>query len=80
MKPGQKKNNIAGKIVLSTIYFVIFSALVLLVGLMNERVFKNPTFSNVSVYIFVILITIVVLILFISAWEQIFESEDHPFG
>ena len=78
MKPGQKKSNIAGKIVMSVIYFVVFSALVLLVGLMNEHVFKNPTFSNIGVYVFLILLTIVVLILFISAWEQIFESEDHP--
>jgi ABC-type branched-subunit amino acid transport system permease subunit len=77
MKHGTKKNKIAEKIVLSFIYFVFFSIMILLTGLMGEFTFGNPTFLSVCAYILLILITIVALILFIATWEQAFGSEDH---
>lgn len=77
MKSGTKKNKTLENICIAVLYFVGLSILILTTGLMNEKVFLNPTILNVTLYIISIIMTIVMLILFISAWEDTFESEDH---
>ena len=77
MKSGMKKNKTLENICIAVLYFVGLSILILTTGLMNEKVFLNPTILNVTLYIISVIMTIVMLILFISAWEDTFESEDH---
>lgn len=73
-----KKNKFLENVVIATIYFAIFSFFVLVTGEMNNKVFSNPTISNLILYDISILAMLVFLILFISAWDNCFESEDHP--
>lgn len=80
MKHGAKKNKFLENVIIATIYFAIFSLLVLITGEMNSRTFSNPTISNLILYGISILAMLVFLILFISAWDNCFESEDHPHG
>ena len=80
MKRGVKKDKTLENIIIATLYFVIFSALILAVGTMNEKVFSNPTILNMILYGMGILASIVFLILFVSAWEDVFESDGHPLG
>lgn len=79
MKSGAKHKTFEN-IIIGILYFVIFSLTITGVGTMSEKVFLNPTISNVTLYIIGIIAVIVTLILFINAWEDTFESEDHPKG
>lgn len=75
MKRGAKKNKVLENMVVATVFFVIFSALVLATGTMNEIVFSNPTIPNIILYIAAIAVSLIFLILFLHAWEDIYESE-----
>lgn len=79
MKSGAKRK-IFENIIIGILYFVIFLLTIIGVGIMNEKVFLNPTILNITLYIIGIIAVIVTLILFINAWEDTFESEDHPKG
>lgn len=79
MKSGAKHKTFEN-IIIGILYFVIFSLTITGVGMMSEKVFLNPTISNVTLYIIGIIAVIITLILFINAWEDTFESEDHPKG
>lgn len=78
MKRGAKKNKFLESVVIATIYFAIFSSLVLVTGELHHKAFSNPTISNLISYWTSIIAMLVFLVLFISAWEDCFESEDHP--
>lgn len=80
MKHGAKKSKTLENIVIASVYFVIFSILVLAVGEMTNKVFLCPTVSNIIIYILEIVATIVFLILFLSAWDSSFGSESYPDG
>lgn len=77
MKHGVKKNRVLENMIVATVFFVIFSALVLATGTMNRIVFSNPTIPNIILYIAAIAVSLIFLILFLNAWEGIFESEGH---
>lgn len=79
MKSGAKRKTFEN-IIIGILYFVIFSFTITGVGMMSEKVFLNPTILNVTLYIIGIIAVIATLILFINAWEDTFESEDHPKG
>lgn len=80
MKNGVKgKNKTLENIIIATVYFLIFSLIAAGIGAESEVVFANPTISNITLYILAIAAMLVFLILFLSAWEDIFESEGHPY-
>lgn len=78
MKRGVKKRNFLENMIILTIYFIIFSGLILAIGELSGNVFEKPTILNIIMYIFSILLALVFLILFISGWEDLFESNGHP--
>lgn len=81
MKNGKKgKNKTLVNSIIATMYFLMFSLLVAGTGSMSEIVFTNPTIPNIILYISSIVAMLIFLILFLSAWEDIFESEGHPYG
>lgn len=80
MKHGVKKSKTLENIVIASVYFVIFSMLVLAVGEETNKVFSYPTISNVILYILEIIAVIVFLILLLSAWDNSFGSESYPDG
>ncbi len=81
MKNGKKgKNKTLVNSIIATVYFLMFSFLVAGTGNMSEIVFTNPTIPNIILYISSIVAMLIFLILFLSAWEDIFESEGHPYG
>lgn len=77
MKRGVKKNKVLENMIVATVFFVIFSALVLATGTMNKIVFSNPTIPNIILYTAAIVVSLIFLILFLYAWEDVFESEGH---
>lgn len=80
MKRGVKKRNFLENMIILTIYFIIFSGLVLAIGGFGGNVFEKPTILNIVMYIFSIIIALVFLILFIAGWEDLFESNGHPYN
>ena len=81
MKNGVKgKNKTLENIIIATVYFLIFSLIAAGIGAESKVVFTNPTISNIILYILAIIAMLIFLILFLSAWEDIFESEGHPYG
>lgn len=80
MKRGAKKNKFLENIVIATVYFMIFCFFILLTGQLHHKAFSNPTILNLISYWTSIIAMLVFLVLFISAWEDCFESEDHPHG
>lgn len=78
MKNGVKKNKFLENIVIATVYFMIFCFFILLTGQLHYKSFSNPTILNLISYWTSIIAMLVFLVLFVSAWEDCFESEDHP--
>jgi nucleoside recognition membrane protein YjiH len=78
MKHGVKnRRKFLERIIILTIEFIILSALVIIAGMYDK--ISEHQLLNILIYIFCLLGMIVMLILFISGWEDIFEeSNDHP--
>lgn len=76
MKSGVNNNSFLKKIVIATIYFVLFTTFTFIGGEYVQEYTQNG--GNLRLIMFFICSTIVIgfLILFISMWESIFESED----
>lgn len=55
--------------------FMLFSLEITALGMVSNYVFSSPTTKNVTIYIMLILCGIVLLIFFLNAWENSFESE-----
>lgn len=75
MKSGPSPKKIE-RIIIAIVCFVLFSLEITALGMMSNYVFSSPTTKNVTIYIMLILCGVVLLIFFLNAWENSFESED----
>lgn len=75
MKHG-KINEFLKKIVIATLYFMIAAIFTMFTGASVSKVCNEGTPLDSMILIINITVSIVFIILFVSSWENIFESED----
>ena len=77
MKNGVKKaESFLKRVIIATIYFILFTIFVFVIGSSLQKMTASGNMLVVIFFILSMLLGIVFLILFLYAWDNIFESED----
>jgi protein-S-isoprenylcysteine O-methyltransferase Ste14 len=74
-----KERSILEKIVIATMYFFLCMLAFSADGYMFSVISKNNSPIYIALFVIGLLVSFILLIIFLSSWDNILESEDHQY-